>query len=83
MKTSAYSSRQATLRVDLEDVNNAILERPPISDDERAQVLLLHGQRSALLDELSFFEDSCAKLKELILQAEDEATQRAANTTTN
>lgn len=79
MQTGAYSSRQATLKVDLADVEQGILARPPLTEEDRTNVLMLYGRRDSLLTELSFFEESCATLKDRILDAEDKETKAQQN----
>lgn len=78
MKTTFFSSFKKTMQTNLDTLQNSILARAPISDSERSELLMLHGEKAAHESFLTFFEDTCANLKKLLVEYDETHSQRTA-----
>lgn len=72
----AYSSYLATIRADLRTVEDSIIARPPATQEDIADLLMLHGERSRLLEAEKFFEDARETLESRLEELESEQPKR-------
>lgn len=66
MKTSAYSSWKFTQKTDLQSCKESIVLCAPDTEDNRAHVLKLHGQKDALEQVVISFEVACDELQTVL-----------------
>lgn len=79
MTSSVYSSFQATVRVEIERVNQEILYVRPANADDLSRMQYNFGVRDERQNLLNFFEDSRASLEELLGQLTAERETKLEN----
>lgn len=70
--THAHSVYKANMQDGITTLENSILARPPITEEDRSEVLVLFGQRAQLLDNISIFESSRDELKAELAKVESD-----------
>ena len=81
--TSEYQAYLAGTRDQLLRVEHQILGMPPLTQEAHSRLLLIHGQRQVLLDNLTLFDDARAEIEKQLSQVLDEANQSAITTNTD
>lgn len=76
----AYKAYTADLQVRATGVQNSILARPPITDEDRGAVLLLHGALGELKSNLSLFEELRDDLASELGKVQDETNDTPTQT---
>lgn len=73
IKSEAHSSYVTTIQEDIDSRRADIESRPPINEEERAAVLILHGELNILRPNLTFFKDALDTLNKRlqVLDAEN------------